>query len=218
MTIRFAGSLAAVFLLTVLPACDSPEKQKEGISIQFLSPPGGEAAKLPFSEAVRVGDVLYLSGQVGVLPGTTDLVKGGIREETKQTMESIRGVLERHGSSLDRVVKCTVFLADISEWPSMNEVYRTYFPDNPPAVWHLGLVYIAFGFAYIIYVTFFVKYLVTDGGYSTAGAGRLFMTVGWASLFCGLIWGTVSDIKAGNWATAGDLSNSTSCPSSIPAT
>jgi len=61
-------------------------------------------------------------------------------------------------------------------------------------VWHLGLVYIAFGFAYIIYVTFFVKYLITEGGYTSTGAGSLFMVVGWASLFCGLIWGAVSDI------------------------
>ncbi len=61
-------------------------------------------------------------------------------------------------------------------------------------VWYLGLVYIAFGFAYIIYMTFFVKYLVADGGYSTAAAGRLFMTVGWISLLCGLLWGMLSDI------------------------
>jgi MFS family permease len=62
------------------------------------------------------------------------------------------------------------------------------------AVWHLGLVYIAFGFAYIIYLTFFTKRLVAEGGYSIAEAGTLFMTLGWFSLFCGLIWGSVSDI------------------------
>lgn len=61
-------------------------------------------------------------------------------------------------------------------------------------VWHLGLVYIAYGFSYIIYVTFFIKYLITEGGYTPTGAGSLFMVVGWASLFCGLIWGTISDI------------------------
>jgi reactive intermediate/imine deaminase len=102
-------------------------------SIEFRNPPEAAALGLPFSEAVRVGDMLYLSGQIGTLPGTTDLVEGGITGETRQTLENIKAVLERNGSSLDRVVKCTVFLADIEEWPSMNEVYRTYFPDTPPA-------------------------------------------------------------------------------------
>jgi sugar phosphate permease len=61
-------------------------------------------------------------------------------------------------------------------------------------VWHLGLVYSAFGFAYIIYTTFFTKYLITEAGYTQAAAGSLFMTMGWFSLLCGLIWGTVSDV------------------------
>jgi MFS family permease len=62
------------------------------------------------------------------------------------------------------------------------------------AVWHLGLIYIAFGFSYIIYMTFFTKYLIAEGGYSQESAGRLFMFMGWLSLLCGLIWGSVSDI------------------------
>lgn len=66
-------------------------------------------------------------------------------------------------------------------------VYRSW------AIWHLGLIYVAFGFSYIIYVTFFTKYLITEGGYTQAEAGRLFMLVGWFSLLCGLIWGSVSD-------------------------
>ena len=102
-------------------------------SIEFLPAPGAEKLALPFSEAVRVGDMLYLSGQVGTVPGTTELVPGGIKEETRQTLENIKVILERNGSALDRVFKCTVFLADISEWPKMNEVYRTYFPKSPPA-------------------------------------------------------------------------------------
>jgi MFS family permease len=61
-------------------------------------------------------------------------------------------------------------------------------------VWHLGLVYVAFGFSYIIYMTFFTKYLIAEGGYTQASAGRLFMLVGWLSLLCGLIWGSVSDV------------------------
>lgn len=60
-------------------------------------------------------------------------------------------------------------------------------------VWHLGLVYVAFGFSYIIYMTFFTKYLITEGGYSHDSAGRLFMLMGWLSLSCGLVWGSVSD-------------------------
>ncbi len=60
-------------------------------------------------------------------------------------------------------------------------------------VWHLGLVYIAFGFSYIIYMIFFVQYLIIDGGYTGTEAGRLFMMMGWFSMLCGLIWGMVSD-------------------------
>jgi len=61
-------------------------------------------------------------------------------------------------------------------------------------VWHLGLVYVAFGFSYIIYVTFFVKFLIAEAGYTRQGAGDLFMVMGWCSLFCGLLWGSVSDV------------------------
>lgn len=70
------------------------------------------------------------------------------------------------------------------------------------AVWHLGLVYVAFGFSYIIYLTFFVKHLMADGGYTEVGAGRLFMVLGWCSVVCGLIWGTVSDRIGRKWALA----------------
>ena len=92
----------------------------------------GAASTLPFSETVRVGQMLYLSGQLGTA-GTLDLVAGGIAAETRQTLENIRRVLERHGLSLDHVVKCTVMLADIGEWQAMNEVYRTFFTGHMPA-------------------------------------------------------------------------------------
>lgn len=78
--------------------------------------------------------------------------------------------------------------------PRWSEIYRS------GAVWHLGLVYIAFGFSYIIYMTFFFKHLIAEGGYSREGAGGLFMMVGWLSLFCGLIWGAVSDYIGRKWA------------------
>ncbi len=101
--------------------------------------------QLPFSEAVRVGHMLYLSGQLGFDPETSSLVEGGIGPETRQTMENIKAALEKHGSSLAEVVKCTVFLADIKEWAAMNEVYITYFPSNPPARSALGSSGLALG-------------------------------------------------------------------------
>jgi len=100
---------------------------------------------LPFSEAVRVGHLLFLSGQIGNIPGTMSVVPGGIQAETRQTMENIKAALEKHGSSLGEVVKCTVFLADISEWSAMNEVYIEYFPINPPARSALGTNGLALG-------------------------------------------------------------------------
>lgn len=93
----------------------------------------GAVAGLPFSPAVKVGNVLYLSGQLGNLMGTRELVSGGITAETRQTLENIKTVLEAAGSSLDRVFKCTVFLADISDYARMNEIYASYFPRDPPA-------------------------------------------------------------------------------------
>jgi len=105
--------------------------------VEYLQAPGTEDMNLPFSSAVRVGDLLFLSGSIGLVPGTRDLAEGGIQGETRQTMENIKGTLETFGSSMDKVVKCTVFLADMSEWGAMNEVYRTYF-ENPPARSALG--------------------------------------------------------------------------------
>jgi len=101
--------------------------------VEFLSTPERRAAGLPFSEAVRVGNMLYLSGQLGAAPGTMAVVEGGIQAETRQTLENIKTVLERYGSSMDRVVKCTAMIDDMSEWPAMNEIYAEYFPGPKPA-------------------------------------------------------------------------------------
>ena len=100
---------------------------------------------LPFSEAVRVGNTLYLSGMVGIKPGTTKLVSGGIKAESHQTMKNIRLMLEAHGASMRDVVKCTVMLADISDWRTFNQVYKTYFKDRYPARSALGANGLALG-------------------------------------------------------------------------
>ena len=111
--------------------------------VEYLS--GERARPLPFSDAVRVGHMLYLSGQIGT-DSTFALVPGGVRAESKQTMENVRRVLERHGSSLDRVVKCTVMLADMSEWGAFNEVYVGYFrKERLPARSALGVNGLALG-------------------------------------------------------------------------
>ena len=109
---------------------------EESTDVEYLNLPGSPP-DLPFSSAVRAGDTLYLSGNIGNLPGTLELAAGGIEGETRQTMDNIAATLEAFGSSTDDVVKCTVFLADMSEWGAMNEVYRTYF-SNPPARSALG--------------------------------------------------------------------------------
>ena len=85
--------------------------------------------------------MLYLSGALGIVPGTRTLAEGGIQGETRQTLENISASLEMFGSSMDRVIKCTVYLADIAEWGAMNEVYITFFPNKPArsAVGNIGL-------------------------------------------------------------------------------
>ena len=105
--------------------------------LEYLSMPGMEGLDLPFSSAVRVDNTLYLSGNIGNQPGTMRLAEGGIEGQTRQTMENISAVLEQFGSSTDKVVKCTVFLADMAEWAAMNGVYKTFFK-NPPARSALG--------------------------------------------------------------------------------
>jgi reactive intermediate/imine deaminase len=93
----------------------------------------------PFTPAVQVGDVIYLAGQIGTSASAQGgVVPGGIQAETRQTMENIRDVLEKSGSSMAHVVKCTVFMADMAEWDAMNEVYTTFFPGNKPARSALG--------------------------------------------------------------------------------
>jgi 2-iminobutanoate/2-iminopropanoate deaminase len=114
-------------------------------AVQYFPTAPVDGQSLPFSEAVRVGNTLYLAGQIGNAPGTLKLVPGGMRAEARQVMENIKAILERHGSSLDRVVKCTVFLADMKEWAAFNELYREYFRTHLPARSALGANGLALG-------------------------------------------------------------------------
>lgn len=128
---------ALVLAANPLRAQDRPPE------VRYITPTGA-AATLPFSPAVRVGHMLYLSGVLGT-DSTNALVKGGIEAETRQAMLNIRKTLEANGSSMDRVVKCLVMLADIAEWGKMNTVYVTFFPTHRPARSAMGASGLALG-------------------------------------------------------------------------
>ena len=130
----------AVGAALALAGCEpAPEVAMDPVFV----PVSGNRA-LPFSAAVRVGDMLYLSGQLGT-DSSGALVPGGIEPETRQTLENIRAVLEANGSSMDRVVKCLVMLADMAEWGAMNRVYVTFFPEHLPARSAMGASGLALG-------------------------------------------------------------------------
>jgi 2-iminobutanoate/2-iminopropanoate deaminase len=132
----------AIVLILVLAHCGprpSAERQPE---VVFHTPYG--RPKYPFSPAVQVGNMLFLAGQIGT-DSTGKLVAGGIQAEARQAMENIGDVLRRVGSSWDRVVKCTIMMADMTEWPAMNAVYATYFPRQFPARSAFGTTGLALG-------------------------------------------------------------------------
>ena len=130
-------------LACLLCGCAAPSRPVEPV---YLSSPAAHASGLPFSEAVRVGPLVFVSGQIGAPPGATEVVPGGIEPESRQALENIAAILRRHGSSMARVVKCTVFLADVAEWARFNAVYVEYFdPDALPARSALGANGLAVG-------------------------------------------------------------------------
>lgn len=111
---------------------------------EFLN--SGDPAGMPFSEAVRLGDTVYLSGQLGIAPGTSEVVAGGIEAESTQVMENIKRTVEAHGMAMTDLVKCTVMLADMAEWGAFNEVYKSYFEDGKfPARSAFGAAGLALG-------------------------------------------------------------------------
>jgi 2-iminobutanoate/2-iminopropanoate deaminase len=113
---KLRGAIALVLLMEIaVPASAKPPEYF------------GSNLGLPFSEAVQVGDMLFLSGQIGNAPGARTVVPGGIDAEAKQAMDNIGAVLKRRGLGYDSLVKCTAMLADMKDWPAFNTVYATYF-------------------------------------------------------------------------------------------
>ncbi len=133
--------LVGILLTGVLVAFSTASLAHDA-DVEWIVEPGAE--NMPFSAAVRVGHLLFVSGALGYDSETRSLVEGGIGPETRKTLENIQATLEANGSSMDNVVKCTVFLADIDEWAAMNEVYVTFF-SNKPARSALGVNGLALG-------------------------------------------------------------------------
>jgi 2-iminobutanoate/2-iminopropanoate deaminase len=128
MTFRIAAAL------TVLALAHHPASAAEPAPTpRFLNSGKVLPTDLPFSEAVLAGNTLYLSGQLGVQPGTLKLVPGGIKAEARQAMQNIKTSLEAHGYSMKQLVKCTVMLEDMADWPAFNEIYKTFFAGQYPA-------------------------------------------------------------------------------------
>jgi 2-iminobutanoate/2-iminopropanoate deaminase len=132
-------------VLLVAGAAAAKDPIKTPAKVEFLNSGKVYPAGVPLSEAVRVGDTLYLSGQIGIRPGTLKLVPGGLKEETTQTLGNIRTTLEAHGFSMRDVIKCTVMLADIAKWGDFNEIYKTHFSAPYPARSALGASGLALG-------------------------------------------------------------------------
>ena len=132
------AALGAV-LLAGCAATGQPAK------VERFPVPGDAEGKLPFSDTVVAGGFVFQTGKLGIDLATNKLVPGGIQAETRQTMELIKQGFARHGVGMDRVVKCTVFMADMKEWPAMNEVYVSYFPAGKPARSAFGATALALG-------------------------------------------------------------------------
>lgn len=142
---RTAGAILVLTLAACRAAVPADDTTTETASVSFHNSGKVLPTTLPFSEMVRVGDLVFLSGQIGVVPGSMTLVEGGMTAEAKQTMENIKTTLEAHGLSMRNVVKCTVMLADMSEWAAFNEIYRSYFSEPYPARSALGASGLALG-------------------------------------------------------------------------
>ena len=113
--------------------------------IEFYSSEETIKAGYPFSDAVKINNLIILSGVVGNIPGNESVVEGGIQAETRQALENIKSILEHYDLTMDNIVKCTCMIDDISVWSQMNEVYKTYFTKNKPSRSAVGADGLALG-------------------------------------------------------------------------
>jgi 2-iminobutanoate/2-iminopropanoate deaminase len=124
-----AASMAAL-MLCVLPL--AAQQQQSSSNKQVINRPDARPGGV-LSPAVRVGDLLFLSGVMGTKPGGGGLADGGIEGQTRQALENVKSALALAGAAMTDVAKCTVFLTDAVNFAAMNQVYREFFPTDPPA-------------------------------------------------------------------------------------
>jgi len=122
-----------LFRLAIIALLSISCTQSNSPSLTYITSQHESRKNAPFSDAVQVGNLLFLTGQIGKDHQLGNIVEGGIEPETKQVLKNIKEVLENNGSDMDHVVKCTVILSDINDFSAMNSVYRTFFDDNKPA-------------------------------------------------------------------------------------
>ena len=137
--------ISLIILCVALSVALFHTKTKPTVTFLNSGAVANPSLKLPFSEAVSVAETIYLSGQIGVIPQTLTLVEGGIEAETLQTMNNIKSTLEANGLAMRNIVKCTIMLADLSEWSKFNNVYTTFFKEPYPARSALGVNGLALG-------------------------------------------------------------------------
>ena len=132
-----ARLLPVIFLLIGVSACVTPETNDVQSTPaekmrRVISTENAPAAVGPYSQAIQVGDMLFLAGQIGLDPATRTIVEGGVEAETRQAMSNLDAVLKAAGFSMADVVQAQVFLADLNDYAVMNEIYGSYFPSMAP--------------------------------------------------------------------------------------
>lgn len=111
----------------------SKRRRLSAMPREVISTSGAPQAIGPYSQAVKAGNLVFVSGQIPIDPETGEVVGGGIEEQTARVLQNLQAILEAAGASLKDVVRTTVFLADLADFGKMNEVYGRFFPENPPA-------------------------------------------------------------------------------------
>jgi len=124
---KYLDKILLFFLVIIIFGSCSTKTVKKVVSLDNIT------AGRPYSPAIEVGNTLYLSGQIAVDPATGEMIESGIEDQTDQVLKNIKAIVEKAGYSMSDVVKCNVMLSDIEFYGQMNSIYKTYFPEEPPA-------------------------------------------------------------------------------------